>query len=165
MVLAWSTPGAAVIAATSGITFAEAVGAFVVTGTLLALTGAVRPLGQLVARIPEGIAGGMLAGVLLPFCLQGAGAAQRLPMIVLPMVAAFALVRLWNPAIAVLAALALGLVLAFGLGTAPAPDLASLAAKFRAILWLIEVNGSLLDQSDLARLRRFGRELSLLARE
>ena len=124
MVLAWSTPGAAVIAATSGITFPEAVGAFVVTGVLLALTGAVRPFGQLIARIPEGIAGGMLAGVLLPFCLQGAGAAQNLPHIVLPMVAVFALVRLWNPAMAVLAALTLGLVLAFGLGSAPAPDLA-----------------------------------------
>jgi hypothetical protein len=47
----------------------------------------------------------------------------------------------------------------------PAPDGASLADKFRAILWLIEINDSLLDQADLARLRRFGRELNLLARE
>jgi hypothetical protein len=45
----------------------------------------------------------------------------------------------------------------------PAPDTASLAAKFRAILWLIEVNESLLDTGDLRRLRRFGRELDLLA--
>ncbi len=124
MVLAWSTPGAAVIAATSGITFPEAVGAFVLTGALLALTGALRPLGQMIARIPEGIAGGMLAGVLLPFCLKGAGAVENLPMIVLPMVAVFSLVRLWNPAMAVLAALAVGLALAFGLDAAPRPDLA-----------------------------------------
>ncbi len=46
----------------------------------------------------------------------------------------------------------------------PAPDLASLATKFRAILWLIEVNESLLDTGDLRRLRRFRRELDLLAR-
>ncbi len=123
MVLAWSTPGAAVIAATSGITFPEAVGAFVVTGILLALTGALRPLGQVIARIPEGIAGGMLAGVLLPFCLKGALAAQDLPGIVLPMVAVFALVRPWNPALAVLAAFGLGLALAFGAGAAPPPGL------------------------------------------
>ena len=45
----------------------------------------------------------------------------------------------------------------------PADDLESLAAKFKAILWLIEVNGSLLDNGDLRRLRRFGRDLALFS--
>jgi hypothetical protein len=45
----------------------------------------------------------------------------------------------------------------------PAPDLDGLSAKFGAILWLIEVNESLLDSGDLRRLRRFGRDLSALA--
>jgi hypothetical protein len=45
----------------------------------------------------------------------------------------------------------------------PAPDPANLAAKFRAIMWLIEVNESLLDTGDLRRMRRLGRELDLLA--
>ncbi len=124
VVLAWSTPGAAVIAATNGVTLPEAVGAFVLAGVLITLTGAVRPLGRLVEMIPEGIAGAMLAGVLVPFCLKGAGAAQALPVVVLPMIVAFVLVRLWNPAMAVLGALALGLALAFGTGIATAPDLA-----------------------------------------
>ena len=79
VVLAWSTPGAALIAATDGVTMAEAVGAFVLAGVLIALTGVVRPLGRVVALIPDGVAAGMLAGVLLPFCLKGAGAAQGLP--------------------------------------------------------------------------------------
>jgi benzoate membrane transport protein len=112
VVLAWSTPGAALIAATQGISFAEGVGAFVVTGLLVAATGLVRPLGALVARIPDGIAAGMLAGVLLPFCLKGAAAAQSLPSLVLPMVAVFLVVRLWNPAMATLAAFATGITLA-----------------------------------------------------
>ena len=47
--------------------------------------------------------------------------------------------------------------------TSPAPDFDSLSAKFNAILWLIEVNESLLDSGDLRRLRRFGRDLSALA--
>ncbi|NEY91881.1 benzoate/H(+) symporter BenE family transporter [Tabrizicola oligotrophica] len=121
VVLAWSTPGAALIAATSGISMPEAVGAFVLAGLLIAATGAIRPLGRLVALIPDGVAAGMLAGVLLPFCLKGAGAAQALPALVFPMVAVFALVRLKNPALAVLAALGLGLVLAFGFGQALPP--------------------------------------------
>lgn len=121
VVLAWSTPGAALIAATSGITMQQAVGAFVVAGGLVALTGAVRPLGRLVAMIPDGIAAAMLAGVLLPFCLKLMAAVQDLPGLVLPMVAVFAAVRLLNPAMAVLAALATGVGLAFFSGAAVAP--------------------------------------------
>lgn len=123
VVLAWSTPGAALVAATSGVTMAQAVGAFVLVGLMIAATGAVRPLGRLVGQIPDGIAGGMLAGVLLPFVLKGAGAAESAPMLVLPMLMVFLAVRLWNPALAVLAALAAGLALAFGLGLAAAPAL------------------------------------------
>ena len=124
VVLAWSTPGAALIAATHGVTMAEAVAAFVLAGVLIALTGALRPLGRLVAQIPDGVAAGMLAGVLLPFCLKGSTAAQTLPALVLPMIAVFLLVRLKNPAIAVLAALATGLALAFFTGSAQLPPLA-----------------------------------------
>ena len=46
----------------------------------------------------------------------------------------------------------------------PASDPRSLAAKFSAIVWLIEVNDSLLDRGDLRRLRRFGRTLYPLGR-
>ncbi len=123
MVLAWSTPGAALIAATTGVSMPEAVGAFVLAGVLIALTAAVRPLGRAVAALPDGIAAAMLAGVLLPFCLKGAGAAQGLPGLILPMVVVFVLVRLWNPAVAVLAALATGVTLAFGSGAALWPAL------------------------------------------
>ena len=123
VVLAWSTPGAALIAASEGVTMPEAVGAFVLAGGLIALAGAVRPLGGLIARIPDAVAAAMLAGVLLPFVLGGARAAGVAPALVLPMVAVFLAVRLWNPALAVLAALAGGVALAFGLGLADWPVL------------------------------------------
>jgi benzoate membrane transport protein len=112
VLLAWSTPGAALVAASSGITMAEAAGAFVVAGLLIVLTGVLRPLGRAVAAIPDGVAAGMLAGVLLPFCLKlGTGAAAA-PALVLPALAVFLAVRLWNPGVAVLAAIAAGLALA-----------------------------------------------------
>ncbi|MDM7933475.1 benzoate/H(+) symporter BenE family transporter [Tabrizicola sp.] len=137
VVLAWSTPGAALIAATSGISLAEGVGAFILAGALIAATGLIRPLGALVARIPDGIAAGMLAGVLLPFCLKGAGAAEALPGIVLPMVAVFLVVRLVSPALAVLASFGAGIVLALiggadlsGLGLS-APVLVPVLPEFR----------------------------------
>lgn len=124
VVLAWSTPGAALLAATSGVTMAEAVAAFVVVGIMIALTGLIRPLGAFVAKIPDAVASAMLAGVLLPFCFKGALAAQARPEVVLPMIAVFLLVRLRNPALAVLAALGTGLILAFGTGAAHLPPLA-----------------------------------------
>jgi benzoate membrane transport protein len=123
VVLAWSTPGAALIAASAGISMAEAVGAFVLAGLLVMATGAIGPLGKLVARIPDGIAAAMLAGVLLPFCLKGTGALQALPVVGLPMLAVFLGARLWNPALAVLAALVLGGALVFVGGVAAFPAL------------------------------------------
>lgn len=141
VVLAWSTPGLALIAATTGVAMPEAVGAFVLAGGLIALTGVLRVLGRGVALIPDGVAAAMLAGVLLPFCLKGAGAAQALPAVLLPMVAVFALVRLKNPAVAVLAALGLGLALAFGLGLSvwPALPVPVPVLEFVAPAWRLEV--------------------------
>lgn len=123
VVLAWSTPGAALIAATEGIGMAQAAGAFVLAGLLVLATGLIQPLGRLAQRIPDGIAGGMLAGVLLPFCMKLPAAAQAVPVLVLPVIAVFALVRLRNPALAVLVALILGIGAAFISGIASLPAL------------------------------------------
>ena len=137
VVLAWSTAGAALIAASTGVSMAQAVGAFVLAGLLVALTGLITPLGRAIAAVPEAIAAAMLAGVLLPFCLKGAAAVPALPALILPMVAIFAMVRLKNPALAVLAALGAGILGAFGLGLAtlpalnlPAPTLTFIAPEF-----------------------------------
>ena len=123
VVLAWSTPGAALIAATEGLTMAEGAGAFVLAGLLILLTGLVKPLGRAVALIPDGIAAGMLAGVLLPFCLKLPAATVALPGLVLPLIVLFALVRLHNPALAVLAALGAGVIAAFATGLSHLPVL------------------------------------------
>lgn len=118
VVLAWTTAGAALIAASSGISMAEGVGAFVLASLLTMMTGLFRPFGAIIARIPDAVASAMLAGILLPFCLKGPVAAAALPVVVLPMLGLFLAVRLKSPAWAVLAALGLGLAIAFGTGLA-----------------------------------------------
>lgn len=71
VVLAWSTPGAALLAAsTLGLGWANAVGAFVVAGVLMLLTGLLPVLGRLAQKIPASVASAMLAGVLSPFVLR-----------------------------------------------------------------------------------------------
>lgn len=117
VVLAWSTPGAALIAASAGYGMAEGVAAFVAVGLAIVATGLFRPLGRLIAAIPAHVAAAMLAGVLLPFCLKVPLQAVALPALALPIIAVFAMVRLWNPSFAVLLALAAGLALTFGGGT------------------------------------------------
>jgi benzoate membrane transport protein len=61
IITAWSTPGAALIASTSGVPgIAAAVGAFVLAAILILLTAAIRPLGRLIEKIPP--PSGRLAG-------------------------------------------------------------------------------------------------------
>jgi benzoate membrane transport protein len=133
VVLAWSTPGAALIAATSGIDIHEAVGAFILAGGLIALTGAVPALSRAISALPAAVASAMLAGVLLPFVMAVARNAAALPALIVPLVAIFLVVRLVNPLYATLATLAAGLGLAFTLsGGLPAPAFDPLPFAFIA---------------------------------
>ncbi|MDN6274319.1 MAG: benzoate/H(+) symporter BenE family transporter [Corynebacterium casei] len=74
--IAWSTPGAALIAGAfaagegDGEMFSRAMGAFIVAGILLIATGLIKPLAALVSRIPSEIAQAMLAGFLLAYCTE-----------------------------------------------------------------------------------------------
>lgn len=70
VVLAWSTPGAALVAAnTLELTYPVALGAFVAAAVMMISLGLVPALGRLASRVPTSVAAAMLAGVLLPFCL------------------------------------------------------------------------------------------------
>ncbi|MCL8025240.1 benzoate/H(+) symporter BenE family transporter [Nocardioides bruguierae] len=106
--LAWSTPGAALLASTGAIAggWPAAVGAFVVTGLLVLLTALVPALGDLVARIPPSLARAMLAGVLLPLCIEPATALVTSPLLVGPVVLTWLVLVRLTPRWAVPAALA-----------------------------------------------------------
>ena len=117
IVTAWSTPGAVLIAASAApVGMGPAVGAFLVAGALILLTAGVKPLGDLVARIPASVASAMLAGVLLRFVLPAFDSAQTSPLLVLPLIGLFLVARLLTPATAVLIVLAAGAGLAAALG-------------------------------------------------
>jgi benzoate membrane transport protein len=117
IIVAWSTPGAALIASTSGVpSLAAAVGAFVLAAVLILLTAAVRPLGRLIESIPASIAAAMLAGILLRLIMAMVEHVPTSPMLVLPLIALFLLVRGFFPALASLIVLVAGAVLAWSLG-------------------------------------------------
>ena len=88
MAIAWSTPGAALLAATGPVPggWPAAVGAFLVAGLLIVAAGLVPALGRAVAAIPAPIASAMLAGVLLPLCTAPVRALVEVPRLAGPVV-------------------------------------------------------------------------------
>jgi len=129
VITAWSTPGAALIAASTGFSMGEAVGAFLVTGVLLVITGLFKPLTRLIARIPGSVASGMLAGIVVTCAIGAVKTIPADPWLILPLIAAFLVIRLFNPALSVLAVLVGGGALAFltgRVGGLPTPELSTL---------------------------------------
>ncbi|WP_029897898.1 benzoate/H(+) symporter BenE family transporter [Nocardia brasiliensis] len=104
--LAWSTPGAALLASTGAVAggWPAAVGAFAITGVLIVITGLWQRLGKLVAAIPVEIAQAMLAGVLLPLCLAPVKAVQTSPAVVVPVILVWLVLQRFAKRWAVIAA-------------------------------------------------------------
>lgn len=121
IICAWSTPGAALIAATSGIDIAAAVGAFILSALLMMLTAAFKPLGALIERIPMPIAAAMLAGVIFRFVVAVFDEMRVAPGLVLTLLAVFLVARLISPFLGVIAALLAGIALSFAGGLAHWP--------------------------------------------
>lgn len=68
VIVAWSTPGAALlIASLGGFSFAEAVGAFLVASLAAAIVGFTGWFGWLLSKVPGPVLQALLAGILLPF--------------------------------------------------------------------------------------------------
>jgi benzoate membrane transport protein len=111
--IAWSTPGAALLlaAGTPAGGFGAAVGAFLLCGALVVVTGVVPGLARLIEAIPSHIAGAMLAGVLLELCLAPVRAVAEVPLLAAPVIIVWAVVGRFARAWAVPAALAVAVVL------------------------------------------------------
>ena len=123
VMVAWSTPGAAVLAtagaagalgaagAGGGFSMNEAVGAFMACAVLITLCGVTGWFERVMSRIPMAIASALLAGVLARFGLQGFTAAQTALPLVLTMLLTYLCGRRWVPRYAV--PLTLGVAIIF----------------------------------------------------
>ena len=136
--VAWSTPGAALLASTGAIEggFPAAVGAFLATGLLIVAAGLFRPLGRAVAAIPAPLANAMLAGVLLSLCLAPVRAVAQFPAMGLAIVVTWAVVARLNRLLAVPAAVVVTAVLVLATTTLPP---GSAAALWPAPVWVTPV--------------------------
>jgi benzoate membrane transport protein len=140
---AWSTPGAALLVAAGETThhYPAAIGAFLLCGTLIALSGLWPALGRAITAIPKPIASAMLAGILFPICLAPITAAVEAPMLAIPVVVVWLVLYRLAPRWAVPTAMvvaAAGIALTAGTGWTGAagstPALAFVAPVFDPVV-------------------------------
>ncbi|WNZ23484.1 benzoate/H(+) symporter BenE family transporter [Leptolyngbya sp. NK1-12] len=113
VVTAWSTPGAAMLITTAaGVPMPEAIGAFLVSAVLIIVAGFSGWFERMINRIPISIASGMLAGVLLRFGLDVFMAMKTQFVLTFAMFCVYLIMRRFLPRYAVVAALALGILIA-----------------------------------------------------
>ncbi len=123
VMVAWSTPGAAVLASAGlagGFSMADAVGAFILCALLITLVGATGWFERMMNRIPLALASALLAGVLARFGLSAFGAAQTALPLVATMVLAYLVGKRFVPRYAVPLTLLVAIVfVAAGAGFKP----------------------------------------------
>jgi len=113
---AWSTPGAALLAGTHGVSLSSATGGFIISAVLITIAGASGLFERLMDRVPLAIASALLAGVLTRFGLDAALALHGDAWLVSVMALAFVLGRRFWPRYAVPGVLAAGVALAAASG-------------------------------------------------
>ena len=119
VMVAWSTPGAAVLATAGlagGFSMGEAIGAFMISALLITVAGVTGWFERVMNRIPMEIAAALLAGVLARFGLQAFAAAQTALPLVLLMLMVYLVSRRLAARYAVVITLAAAVVFVASLG-------------------------------------------------
>jgi benzoate membrane transport protein len=109
IITAWSAPGTALLVTLfPGMPVSDAIGAYIVAGVCIFALGISGLFDQIVKRIPQGIACGMMAGILFQFGTNVFKSVALNPWLALGMLASYMIFRRWA------ARYCLILVLAFG---------------------------------------------------
>lgn len=114
---AWSTPGAAILASSLGsFSMNEIIGAFIVTGALITLSGVTGIFEKVLNKIPVPLASAMLVGVLFKFGLQVFIAMGSQFGMIISMLVVYLIAKRFTPRYAIIFVLLLGMTLANFLG-------------------------------------------------
>ncbi len=114
VMIAYSTPGAAILATMKPgeFTMAQGVGAFILCALVITVVGFSGIFEKLMDRIPVALASALLAGALTRFALNGFSDAKTAPWLVVITTLTYVLMRWLAPRYAVMAVLAVGIVTA-----------------------------------------------------
>ncbi len=115
---AWSTPGVALLVTSlAQYAYGEAIGAYLLAGVAVVLMGFSGLFGRVMALIPMPLVLGMLAGILIRFGIGAFNAIPQAPLVVVPMIVIFFILRRRAFRAPVAIALIVGFVLAAVTGT------------------------------------------------
>jgi benzoate membrane transport protein len=114
VMIAYSTPGAAILATLKPgeFTMAQGVGAFIICALVMSAIGFSGIFVRLMDRIPVALASALLAGALTRFALNGFSDAKTAPWLVAITTLTYVLSRRFAPRYAVMAVLVVGVVTA-----------------------------------------------------
>lgn len=117
VVMAWSAPGTALLVTLfPEISLNEAIAAYITTAVVLFVIGVTGYFDKLLALIPQSVAAGMMAGILVNFGLGLFTATENMPIIVTSMLMVFLIAKRFNPRYAMLWVLGVGLILSLIFG-------------------------------------------------
>ncbi len=117
VVTAWSAPGTALLVTLfPDISLNEAVAAYITSAVVIFFIGITGYFDKLLSWIPQEVAAGMMAGILLQFGLGLFTATDTMPYIVFGMLAVFLLAKRFSPRYAMVWVLIAGVVLSMLLG-------------------------------------------------
>jgi|TARA_R110002020_G_scaffold157134_1_gene339598 benzoate membrane transport protein len=123
LVVVWSTPGAALlITSLPGVSYSDAIGAFMFCGVLMLLSGVSSTVARLMRWLPASLAAALLAGILFRIGSQIFLAAQEQIGLVLVMFLGYLLAKRWFARYAVLLALLCGTLAAWFMGILDLPE-------------------------------------------
>ncbi|MCO1333432.1 benzoate/H(+) symporter BenE family transporter [Microbulbifer sp. OS29] len=109
VITAWSTPGAALLVTSlSGVSTAEAIGAFFFCALLTLVVGLSGAFERITKMVPAPIACAMLAGILLQFGLSIFTSLQAQPLLIGVMLLTYVIGRRWAPRYVILLVLLAG---------------------------------------------------------
>ncbi|MCY4779390.1 benzoate/H(+) symporter BenE family transporter [Sphingobacterium sp. UT-1RO-CII-1] len=110
IITAWSTPGAAfLITALATVPYSEAIGAYILSGTAFFILGLSGMFDRVIKLIPQGIAAGLLAGILFPFGINAFKEIAVDPVLVCLLFACFIIIKRFTSRYAILGVLLVGL--------------------------------------------------------
>lgn len=117
IVTAWSAPGTALLVTLfPGLSLNEAIGAYLTAGAVLLVIGLSGYFDRIIRLIPQGIAAGMMAGILFQFGVGAFRAAGEMPVLAFGMIAAYILFRRFTPRYAIVLVLLTGVMLSWAAG-------------------------------------------------
>lgn len=135
IITAWSAPGTALLVTVfPEMSLNEAISAYIISAVVIFFVGMTGSFDKILRWIPNGIAAGMMAGILFQFGLELFVATDTLPIIVFSMLCCYLFAKRFSPRYTMIWVLLCGVLLSIFLGRVNPIDM-ELSITLPMIIW------------------------------